>query len=186
MAIIGYARVSTTSQTTDQQRDALDAAGCERIFEDKMSGARDDRPGLAGLLDYARDGDTVVVWRLDRLGRSLVQVLRTVETLRHRGVQLRSVTDGIDSATSTGRMMIGVLGSLAEYERETINERATAAREAARARGRHTGRPRALTTDQGRQVRALHAGGETVADLVRSFEVSRATVYRALADEATG
>lgn len=180
MAILGYSRVSTSHQTTDQQNDALAAAGVERTFTDTMSGTRDDRPGLAALLDYARQGDTIVVWRLDRLGRSLSSVLRTVELLRDRGVVLRSVHDGIDSSTSTGRMMIGILGSLAEYERELIQERATAAREAAHARGRQTGRPRSLTEDQARQLRALHEAGESVADLVRSFKVSRATVYRAL------
>lgn len=182
MGIIGYSRVSTSHQTTAQQDDALTAAGVERTFTDTMSGARDDRPGLAAMLDYVREGDTVVVWRLDRLGRSLSSVLRTVEVLRDRGVVLRSVHDGIDSSTSTGRMMIGILGSLAEYERELIHERAAAAREAAQARGRQTGRPRSLTGDQARQLRSLHAAGESVADLVRSFKVSRATVYRALGE----
>lgn len=182
MASSGYARVSTGHQTLDQQTDALTAAGAERLFTDTMSGTRDDRPGLAALLDYVREGDTIIVWRLDRLGRSMAQVLRTVETLRDRGVALRSIHDGIDSSTSTGRMMIGILASLAEYERELINERAAAAREAARARGRQTGRPRALDDDQARQLRALHAGGESVADLCRSFGVSRATAYRVLGE----
>lgn len=186
MAIIGYARVSTSGQTTDQQRDALTAHGCERIFEDVKSGAAKDRPGLAALLDYARAGDTVVVWRLDRLGRSLSHVVQTAEKLHERGILLRGLHDGVDYSTPIGRMLAGILASLAEYERTLINERATAAREAARARGRHTGRPRALTPDQGRQLRALHAGGESVADLVRTFEVSRATVYRALAEQAAG
>lgn len=184
--LIGYARVSTGHQTVDQQTDALTAAGVERTFTDQMSGARDDRPGLAALLDYVRTGDTVVVWRLDRLGRSMIQVLQTVATLRERGVELRSIHDGIDSSTSTGRMMIGVLASLAEYERELINERAAAAREAAAARGRQTGRPRSLDAERTRQLRALHAGGESVASLARSFGISRATAYRLLAEPDVG
>lgn len=182
MAEIGYTRVSTSKQTTDQQADALAVAGVEKIFTDTMSGARDDRPGLAALRAYVRRGDVVVVWRLDRLGRSMVQVLQTIEDLRKEGVELRSIHDGIDSTTSTGRMMIGILASLAEYERELIRERASAAREAAAARGKATGRPKALTADQARQLRTLHAGGESVADLCRSFKISRATAYRVLGE----
>lgn len=182
MTLLGYARVSTGHQVLDQQLDALTAAGVEqaRIYRDVMSGARDDRPGLARLLDYAREGDVVVVWRLDRLGRSMIQVLRTIETLRNQGVELRSIHDGIDSSTSTGRMMIGILASLAEYERELINERATAAREAARARGKQTGRPKALTADQVRQARRLRDAGESMADIQATLGCARSTLYRAL------
>ncbi len=107
---IGYTRVSTVAQTLDQQQAALDAAGVIKIFSDTMSGARDDRPGLAALMEYVRAGDTVVVWKLDRLGRNLPHILETVKTLTERGVTLVSVTDGIDSSTAAGRMMIGVLG----------------------------------------------------------------------------
>lgn len=183
MTAIGYTRVSTSHQTTDQQLDALTAAGVERVFTDVMSGARDDRPGLAALLDYARTGDTVVVVALDRLGRSLSGIIRTIEQLGERGVHIRSLREGIDTSTSVGRMLAGVFGALAEYERSLINERATAAREAAAARGKQTGRPKSLTDDQARQLRTLHAGGESVADLCRSFGVSRATAYRVLGDE---
>lgn len=179
---LGYARVSTGHQTLDQQTDALNAAGVERVFTDVMSGARDDRPGLAALLDYARDGDTVVVWRLDRLGRSMVHVLRTVEQLQQRQIRLTSISDGIDSATSTGRMMIGILASLAEYERELINERAAAAREAARVRGKQTGRPKAMTADQVRAARTMRAAGEPVPTICSTLGVRRSTLYRALAD----
>lgn len=180
---LGYARVSTSHQTLDQQIDALTAAGCKRedIYTDKMSGRRDDRPGLTALLDYARDGDTIVVWRLDRLGRSMAHVLRTVEQLQQRQIRLTSISDGIDSATSTGRMMIGILASLAEYERELINERAAAAREAARARGKHTGRPKALTADQVALAQRMRDSEESVATIMQALGVSRATVYRALA-----
>lgn len=180
MSVVGYARVSTSHQSLDQQQDALTAAGCERIFTDKLSGARDDRPGLAALLDYARAGDTVVVVALDRLGRSLSGLIRTVETLTEAGVLLRSLREGIDYSTATGRMLAGIFAALAGYERELMHERAAVAREAARLRGRHTGRPARLSIDQVRQVRALRAGGEPISDLVASFGVSRATIYRAL------
>jgi DNA invertase Pin-like site-specific DNA recombinase len=153
----------------------------EHVYVDKMSGKRDDRPGLAALLAYARPGDTIVVWRLDRLGRSLSHIVRTIEELTGRGILLRSITDGADSSTMTGRLMVGILASLAEYERELINERSAAAREAARERGKPIGRPSALTEDQARQVRALHEAGESVPSLMRTFgNVSRSTVYRAL------
>jgi len=180
VSILGYARVSTDHQSLDHQRDALNGAGCERVFSDQLSGVRDDRPGLAALLDYARAGDTVVVVALDRLGRSLSGIIRTVETLTGAGVLLRSLREGIDYSTATGRMLAGIFAALAAYERELMHERAAAARAAARARGRHTGRPPKLTPAQTRQVRALRAGGETISELVAGFGVSRATIYRAI------
>jgi len=180
MAVIGYARVSTDHQSLEAQHDALTAAGCERIFTDKLSGARDDRSGLAALLDYVRAGDTVTVVALDRLGRSLSAVIRTIERLTEDQVLLRSLREGIDYSTSTGRMLAGIFAALAEYERELIHERAAAARAAAHLRGRHTGRPPRLTPTQTRQVRSLRDGGESLTELVRTFGVSRATIYRAL------
>ena len=183
MSVVGYARVSTGRQVLEAQRDALTEAGCERIFTDQLSGVREDRPGLAELLAYVRRGDTVVVVALDRLGRSLSGVIRTVERLTEAGVLLRSLREGIDYSTPTGRMLAGIFAALAGYERELMHERAAAARAAARARGRHTGRPPRLTPDQVRQVRSLREGGESVADLVRSFGVSRATIYRALGND---
>ncbi len=179
MAVIGYARVSTDHQSLEAQHDALTAAGCERIFTDKLSGARDDRSGLAALLDYVRAGDTVTVVALDRLGRSLSAVIRTIERLTEDQVLLRSLREGIDYSTSTGRMLAGIFAALAEYERELIHERA-AARAAARLRGRHTGRPPRLTPTQTHQVQSLRTGGESITALVRTFGVSRATIYRAL------
>src|SRR6476661_7419941 len=119
----GYTQVSTVAQTLHQQHDALKAAGASKIHSDTMSGARDDRPGLAALMDQLRAGDTVVVWKLDRLGRNMLHILETVKALTGMGVTLVSTSDGIDSSTAAGRMMIGVLGSLAEYERELIRER---------------------------------------------------------------
>lgn len=180
MSVVGYARVSTGHQSLGQQRDALTAAGCERIFTDKMSGVRDDRAGLSALLDYVRFGDTVVVIALDRLGRSLSGIIRTVETLTKTGVLLRSLREGIDYTTPTGRMLAGIFAALGGYERELMHERAAAAREAARLRGRHTGRPPKLTPAQAHQVRSLREGGESITELVASFGVSRATIYRAL------
>ncbi len=180
MAVIGYARVSTDHQSLEAQHDALTAAGCARIFTDKLSGARDDRPGLAALLDYVRAGDTVIVVALDRLGRSLSAVIRTIERLTEDQVLLRSLREGIDYSTSTGRMLAGIFAALAEYERELIHERAAAARAAARLRGRHTGRPPRLTPVQTRQVQSLRTGGESINELVHTFGVSRATIYRAL------
>jgi DNA invertase Pin-like site-specific DNA recombinase len=182
MATLGYARVSTDHQSLDQQHDALTAAGVDRVFTDKISGTRDDRPGLAALLDYARDGDTVVVAALDRLGRSLAGIVRTVEILRERGVMLRSLREGIDYSTPVGRMVAGIFASLAEYERELINERAAVARQAARARGKQTGRPRALTLDQVRIARRMREAGESVSTICSTLRVARSTLYRALGD----
>lgn len=183
MSILGYARVSTDRQSLDQQHDALTTAGAERIFTDKRSGARDDREGLTALLDYAREGDVVVVIALDRLGRSLSGIIRTIEQLTTAGVALRSLRESIDTTTAVGHMLVGIFGALAQYERTLILERSQAAREAARARGRHVGRPKALTPDQERQIRSLHEAGETVPALVATFGVSRATVYRLLATQ---
>ena len=115
-ARVGYTRVSTVSQTLDQQNGALAKAGVSKTFSDTMSGARDDRPGLAALMEYVREGDTVVVWKLDRLGRNTLHILETVKALTDHGVTMISVTDGIDSSTAAGRMMIGVLGSLVEAD----------------------------------------------------------------------
>ena len=183
--LIGYARVSTSRQKLDQQTDALTAAGvpAERIYSDTMSGKRDDRPGLAAMLAYARTGDTVVVIALDRLGQSLSGIIRTLGTLTERGILLRSLREGIDTSTSTGRMVAGIFASLAEYEHSLILERANAAREAAAARGKQTGRPRTATPDQIRQARQLREAGESMADIVKTLGVPRSTLYRALQQE---
>jgi DNA invertase Pin-like site-specific DNA recombinase len=177
---VGYARVSSDHQSLDSQRDALTAAGCERIFTDRLSGVRDDRPGLTELLNYVRAGDTVVVIALDWLGRSLSGVIRTVETLAERQLLLRSLREGIDYSNPTGRMLAGIFAALAGYERDLMHERAASARQAARLRGRHTGRPPRLTAAQVRQIRALRDGGESINELASSYQVSRATIYRAL------
>lgn len=184
--IIGYARVSTGHQSLDQQVDALTAVGvnADRIYSDKLSGTstREQRPGLAGLLDYAREGDAIVVVGIDRLGRNAAEVMTTIKELGDRGIVLRSVREGIDTGNPTGRMIAGVLASLAELELELGRERRTAAREARKARGQHIGRPKALDPPKASLARRMQASGEAVTTIAATLGVSRATVYRALAD----
>lgn len=183
---IGYTRVSTVAQTLVQQNEALQAAGVTKVFSDVMSGARDDRPGLADLMIYVRDGDTVVVWKLDRLGRNMLHILQTVRELTARGVTLVSVTDGIDSSTPAGRMMIGVLGSLAEYERELIQERSALKRAASRTNGTKFGRPRKVAdVEHITTARRMKADGHTAKDIAKYLGVSRATLYRYLEQAQT-
>jgi DNA invertase Pin-like site-specific DNA recombinase len=181
---IGYIRVSTVTQTLDQQREALEKAGVAKTFSDTMSGGRDGRPALAELMAYVREGDIVVVWKLDRLGRNTLHILETVKALTDRGITLVSVTDGIDSSTAAGRMMIGVLGSLAEYERELIKERTALKRAASRANGTRFGRPRKVS--QGEHIataKRMKADDHTGKDIARYLGVSRATLYRYLSDD---
>ncbi|BBX06743.1 recombinase family protein [Mycolicibacterium aichiense] len=182
---IGYTRVSTVSQTLNQQNEALAAAGVAKVFSDVMSGARDDRPGLADLMAYVREGDTVVVWKLDRLGRNMVHILQTVRELTARGVTLVSTSDGIDSSTPAGRMMIGVLGSLAEYERELIKERTALKRAASRTNGTKFGRPRKVNdAEHIATARRMKADGHTAKSIAKYLGVSRATLYRYLDEDS--
>jgi DNA invertase Pin-like site-specific DNA recombinase len=184
-ARIGYVRVSTITQTLDQQEQALDAAGVSKTFSDTMSGARDDRPGLGELMAYVREGDTVVVWKLDRLGRNTLHILETVKALTERGVILVSTSDGIDSSTPAGRMMIGVLGSLAEYERELTKERTALKRAASRANGTQFGRPRKVSdSDHITTAKRMKADGHTAKDIAKYLGVGRATLYRYLGGAA--
>jgi DNA invertase Pin-like site-specific DNA recombinase len=179
---VGYTRISTVAQTLEQQNAALEVAGVTKTFSDVMSGARDDRPGLAALMDYVRAGDTVVVWKLDRLGRNTTHILETVQALTERGVTLVSTSDGIDSSTPAGRMMIGVLGSLAEYERELIKERTALKRKVSRANGVKFGRPRKV--DDAEHIATatrMKADGHTARAIAKYLGVSRATLYRYLA-----
>lgn len=183
MTLIGYARVSTTAQDGALQVDALTAAGCspERIYVDRVSGSTIVRPQLDAALDYAREGDTLVVWRLDRLGRSLRHLIETVTGLEERGVGFRSLTESLDTTTSGGRLLFHVFGAFAEFERDLIRERTTAGLDAARARGRHGGRPRALTDSQLDHARRLYAAGDhTTAEIAALFGVARSTLYRHL------
>jgi DNA invertase Pin-like site-specific DNA recombinase len=173
------------TQTLDQQQQALEAAGVTKTFSDTMSGARDDRPGLAELLAYVRGGDTVVVWKLDRLGRNMLHILQTVKALTDRGVTLVSTTDGIDSSTAAGRMMIGVLGSLAEYERELTMERTALKRAASRAKGTKFGRPRKVDdAEHIATAKRMKSDGHTGKAIAKYLGVSRATLYRYLAGDS--
>src|SRR5271163_2183159 len=185
-AQLGYARVSTGHQSLDQQLDALTAAGVEpnRVYTDKLSGTstREQRPGLAALLDYARAGDAIVVVGTDRLGRNAAEVMNTIRELGEQNIVLRSLREGIDTTNATGRMVAGVLASLAELELELGRERRAAAREARRARGQAIGRPKALDDSKAALARRMHASGESASTIAATLGVSRATVYRALSD----
>jgi DNA invertase Pin-like site-specific DNA recombinase len=184
---IGYARVSTGHQSLDQQIDALAAAGVnpERIYSDKLSGmsTREQRPGLGAVLDYARPGDAIVVVGIDRLGRNAAEVMATIRELGEREIVLRSLREGIDTSNATGRMVAGVLASLAELELELGRERRTAAREARRARGQHIGRPKVLDKSKVGLAQRMHASGESASTIASMLGVSRATVYRVLAEQ---
>jgi DNA invertase Pin-like site-specific DNA recombinase len=184
---LGYARVSTGHQSLDQQLDALRAAGVDpdRIYSDTLSGTstRQQRPGLAALLGYARPGDTIVVKGVDRLGRTAAEVMLTIKDLLDKGIVIRTLREGVDSSTATGRMVMGIMASLAELELELGRERRAAAREARRARGQHIGRPKALDAKRAATARRMHLNGEPASTIADALGVSRATVYRVLADE---
>ncbi|GAA1885714.1 recombinase family protein [Lapillicoccus jejuensis] len=180
-ALIGYVRVSTLEQHEALQVDALRAAGCARLFTDKASGKLERRPALDALLEQLRPGDSVVVWRLDRLGRSLRHLIDTVQTLEHQGVAFRSLTESIDTTTPGGKLIFHVFGALAEFERDLIRERTMAGLTAARARGRTGGRPTVWTPEKLRVARQLLDSQEhDIAAIARVVGVSRASVYRAL------
>jgi len=179
--VIGYARVSTADQTLDLQRDALSAAGCEQIFSDTISGTVASRAGLDAALRYLRAGDCLVVWRLDRLGRSLRHLIEVVTDLEGRGVGLRSLTERIDTTTSEGRLVFHLFGALAEFERDLIRERTQAGLAAARARGRLGGRPRSPLSDPRKAALALRLYEDkrnSVAEICRTLAISRSTFYR--------
>ena len=182
--LIGYARVSTADQTLALQRDALEKAGCERIFTDTAdtaSGAKAERVGLADAVAYARESDILVVWRLDRLGRSLKHLIETITSLNERGIGFKSITEAIDTTTSGGKLIFHIFAALAEFERDIIRERTQAGLSAARARGRKGGRPRALTPKKAQMAVSLHNDKiNTIADICRTLNVSRATLYRHL------
>lgn len=176
----GYARVSTTGQDEALQHDALEHARCDRIFTDHASGGTSSRPALDELLGMVRRGDTLVIWRLDRLGRSLRHLLEVVGDLEQRGVALRSLTESIDTSSPAGRLVFHTFGALAEFERDLIRERTRAGLAAARARGRVGGRPTVWTPDKKEQARRMLAEGKSVSVVAEVLAVSRATVYRAL------
>lgn len=176
---IGYARVSTGEQKMDLQIDALEEAGCERIYQEKTSGAAKNRPELEKCLDSLREGDTLAVWRLDRFGRSLKDLVEKMETLEERGVDFVSLTEGIDTTTAQGKLTFHIFGALAEFERELARERTMAGLRAARERGRVGGRPRALDEEDIPELQALMKDeGISTQQICDRFEISKATLYR--------
>lgn len=179
--LIGYARVSTRDQKPHLQLDALQEAGCERVFEETASGAKRDRPELKAVLDFMRAGDNLVVWKLDRLARSTRQLLETVEALELRGIGLKILTQNIDTTSAGGRLIFTVFSAIAEFEREIIRERTRAGLDAARSRGRTGGRPRALSDKDLKEARVLLTDPEiTVEDVARRLGVGPSTLYRYL------
>jgi len=186
--IIGYARVSTLEQILDLQQDALTAAGCERTFTDTASGSLSERKGLDDALAYVRAGDVLVVWRLDRLGRSLKYLIEVITRLNERGIGFKSITEQIDTTTSGGKLIFHVFGALAEFERDLIRERTQAGLAAARARGRLGGRPKKLNTAaKVAMARSLYNNKtNTVTNICTTLGISRATLYRALDAPSVG
>jgi DNA invertase Pin-like site-specific DNA recombinase len=184
MNLVGYSRVSTADQTAELQEDALAAAGCQRIFTETASGVTTERPELSGALAYLRNGDVLVVWRLDRLGRSLKHLVQVVGELQERGVGFRSLHENIDTTTPTGRLTFHLFAALAEFERDLIRERTLAGLTAARARGRLGGRKPSLTPRKIQVARRMYeAGDSTVAEIAQVLGVSRATIYRHLGSD---
>ena len=177
--LIGYARVSTDDQNLDLQRDALQKASCEQIFTDTVSGTKAERKGLTEALSHLREGDTLVVWRLDRLGRSLRHLIDTVTALQERGIGFKSLQESIDTTTSGGKLVFHIFGALAEFEREINRERTQAGLTAARARGKTGGRPKALSEKQVQMCRNLAADSESsIEDICKTLGISRTTFYR--------
>jgi DNA invertase Pin-like site-specific DNA recombinase len=176
--LIGYARVSTVDQNLDLQIDALKKANCEKIYHDKISGARADRPGLEKVLELSRAGDTLVIWRLDRLGRSLKDLIQISERLKEREIGLKSLQEGIDTTTSTGQLMFNLFGALAEFEKNLINERSKAGLNAARARGKLGGRPKSLDHNQRQLVVKLYNDRQhSIAEICKMMSISKPTLY---------
>jgi len=179
--LIGYARVSTHEQTLNLQQDALTKAGCTKIFTDTASGAKTERKGLDEALHYVRKSDILVVWRLDRLGRSLPHLITTMTDLEERGIGFKSLTENIDTTTSGGRLIFHIFGTLAEFEGNLIRERTQAGLQSARARGLKGGRPKALTGKQLAIAQSLYDDPKnSIPEICRTLKISRATLYRSL------
>ena len=177
--LVGYARVSTDDQNLNLQREAINQAGCEQIFEDQLSGAKAERPGLHQALQYARAGDTIVVWRLDRLSRSLKDLIEMVTLLESKGIGLKSLQEAIDTSSSSGKLIFHIFGALAEFERNLIRERTQAGLQAARARGRKGDRPKSLNKDkQALAVKLYDEKKHTVDQICEMMGISKPTLYK--------
>ncbi len=179
---IGYARVSTGLQNLDLQMDKLKEYGCEKIFTDNISGAKSKRPGLDSVIEFARSGDTVVVWRLDRLGRNMQDLINLVNELNKRGISFYSIEENItmNKSSSTGQLLFHLFAAFAEFERNLILERSTAGRVSARARGRYGGRPEKLTSQDVKLLKTLYDSGTPIKTIAEQWQVSRTTIYRYL------
>lgn len=177
---IGYCRVSTDDQTLSLQEDALQAAGCEKIYSEKVSGAKINRPQLQAALDFARKGDTLVVWKLDRLGRSLIHLVNTIEHLESVGVQFQCLSPNMDTTTSTGKLTFGFLAVHAEFERQIASERTKAGLKAAAARGRKGGRRSVMTPEKTEAATYMIDQGKSISHIARTLNVSRQSIYRAV------
>ncbi len=181
MQKVGYARISTQDQNLDLQVDELKKSGCKRIFSDKVSGAKTERKGLKKALDYLREGDVLVVWKLDRLGRSLKHLVEIIASLEEQGVGFCSLSENIDTTTSGGKLIFHIFASLAEFERGLIRERTLAGLKSARARGRIGGRPRKMNEKKVRMARALLEDGSlTVKDVCKQLDIGKTTLYKYL------
>ena len=179
---IGYARVSTGLQNLNLQEDRLNQYGCEKIFSDHISGAKSKRPGLGRAIEFARSGDTIVVWRLDRLGRNMEDLITLVNELNNRGVSFHSLEENItmDKSSSTGQLLFHLFAAFAEFERNLILERSSAGRIAARARGRYGGRPEKLNKQDLKLLKTLYDNGTPIKTIAEQWKVSRTTIYRYL------
>jgi len=177
--LIGYARVSTDDQNLDLQKDALKNAGCSKIYEDRMSGAKAERPGLATVMEYARKDDVIVVWRLDRLSRSLKDLIEMVSLLESKGIGLKSIHEAIDTSSSTGKLVFHMFGALAEFERNLIRERTNAGLQAARSRGKVGGRPKALDSNKRELAVTLYDDKKhTIKEICTMMNISKPTLYK--------
>lgn len=180
--LVGYARVSTSDQTLNLQKDALEHIGCSKIFTDTISGSITERHGLDAALSYVREGDTLVVWRLDRLGRSFKHLIETITDLNNRKIGFKSITENIDTTTSGGKLVFHIFGALAEFERDIIRERTNAGLQAARVRGRLGGRPKAKTLNTPKKISMAQSlyddKNNTIDEICKTLNISRATLYR--------
>lgn len=179
--LVGYARISTLDQNLNLQTDALEAAKCDRIFTDKISSAKDNRPGLTAALDHLRAGDTLIVWRLDRLGRSLKELLEIVEALSNRAIDFKSLTENLDTTTSGGKLIFSIMGAIAEFERSLLKERTNAGLASARARGRKGGRPKSISNKKFEIACQLaDSTQDSIKQICESLGISKGTYYRRL------